>query len=156
MPPQYKQINSIIEPDTIAFNFDAPGWTVVGISLLLLALLIVIHTLINYRKNKYRRLAIKNLVEIEAKEVYTLQQKAIAINTTIKQVTILIYNRDQVAYLDGMRWYIFLNKQVKKPAFSEDLFSVIQEGLYNKSVLETDHINLFINQSKYWIKKHVV
>jgi len=156
MQPQNQQINSIIEPNAIPFSFDAPGWTVVGIVLLLTLLFILIKIYISYRKNTYRRLAIIHLNAIGHKDELSLQQKAMAINTCIKQVAILKYKREQTALLDGLEWYTFLNTKMKKSVFTKDIFSIIQEGLYNETVLSNDGINQFINESKTWINKHVV
>ena len=151
-----QNIISIIEPETINFSFEAPGWTVVGLGLIVLLLLLMIRTYISYRKNKYRRSANHHLDTINTNQEWSLLQKASAANACLKQIALLKYDRNQVAGLDHTEWFDFLNQKTKKESFTKQAFLNVQEGLYNDCVLSKEGINQFINESKNWINTHVV
>ena len=57
------ELRSIIEPDPIAFTFDTLGWKIILALFILLSLFLAYKLLIKYKKNQYRRDAVK---EIEA------------------------------------------------------------------------------------------
>ena len=63
-----QNLEPIIEPDPIAFWPPQPGWYVVAIILLGLAILGVIKWMAYKRKNEYRNWALQELQKIDPKE----------------------------------------------------------------------------------------
>lgn len=150
------KLNTIIEPKAIGFTFEAPGWTVLLAIAIFMSMVVLAIQLVKYRENKYRRLATKQLEEIKKNSSLTLANKARLTSTLLKQVCLYKYQRQQVATLNGIEWYSFLNLQTKRPHFDLITFEHIDKGLFDNSILEDKMINNFIDQTKIWITKHVV
>jgi hypothetical protein len=110
----------------------------------------------SYPKNPYRRQALVLLSNISDNAITPLQKKAAQVNTLIKQICLLKYDRKAVANLEGENWRTFLNTKIKKPSYTVRCFEKIQTGLFDASQLDDQCIEEFIEQSKIWIKKHAV
>ncbi len=151
-----KAINTIIEPDAIVFSFDAIGWSILFYLLIASAVAFIIWRFVVYRKNKYRRQALVLLNSISDNSNTSTQTKAVQLNTLIKQICLLKYDRREVANLEGEKWRTFLNAKVKKPCYTMQEFKKLQSGLFNASELDAHCIEEFIQQSKIWITKHAV
>lgn len=149
-------LNTLIEPQAIAFSFDAIGWRALLLSVLAALIISIILMVIRYRKNKYRREALTLLVTIANDSSTPLQKKAAQVHTLLKQICLMKYARHEVASLEGDAWASYLNTRVKKPCYSVQNMQIIQQGLFKPNSLNASILDCFINQSKTWIKKHVV
>jgi hypothetical protein len=149
-------LQNIIEPDSIPFSFDAPGWYVLACILLVMTIALVIYQIIRYRKNKYRRDAYAWLSAIENDNQLNLQEKVLKVNRLLKAIALQLFNRHEVASLEGDQWFEFLNQQLKKACFEPTTYQSVAEGLYRSQKLSPGVTQAFINQSKYWINNHVI
>lgn len=143
----------LIEPDPIPYSFDTPGWYAIGLLLLIIMMTWGILRVIRYRKNAYRRMALKELETI-ANSSYSVQQKATAINRLLKQVALYLDNREAVAALTADAWLIYLNGRSHTPCFEKVLFTSVQKGQYDTQLLTNEKIDAFFQQSSMWIKTH--
>ncbi|WP_439184849.1 DUF4381 domain-containing protein [Carboxylicivirga taeanensis] len=149
-------ITTIIEPEAIAFSFDAIGWKVLLLLVLAALIMTLIWMTIRYRKDKYRREALALLAAISNNHSTSLQKKAVQVHTLLKQICLTKYSRQEVASLEGDKWASYLNSRIKKPCYSVQDIKCIQLGLFKANSLDAQTVERYINQSKTWIKKHVV
>ena len=145
------ELTSLYEPEPIGFSFDAPGWY--GLSILLIGLLLyfLVRFIISYRRNAYRREAVKTLVGIDQTQLDD-KDKVKEILVVLKLVAIKTYGRDKVASLFGMEWLKFLEDTGKTTSFTE-FREEVGEMVYIANGRTLD-INQFITISKNWIKTH--
>ncbi|MFV0365278.1 MAG: DUF4381 domain-containing protein [Mangrovibacterium sp.] len=142
----------IIEPNPIQYSFDTLGWHIVFAMAIVLILIIAIITYIRYRKNAYRRNAIK--VIDDACE-YTGAFPVI--NLELKKVAISKWNRELVASLQSNEWFGFLNSTMKKPYTKTDNFPAFTKSIYDpKGDYSTELLNEFSDFAKRWIKTHKI
>jgi len=57
--------DDILEPEPLPFTFETLGWKILGVLLLIIAVVLFYKWFKNFRKNKYRREAIKKIQLIE-------------------------------------------------------------------------------------------
>jgi hypothetical protein len=60
----YNSIGQLIEPDPIGYSFNTPGWYMVLVLLMLVAIIIGIVQYRKYKKNAYRREAVRKIESI--------------------------------------------------------------------------------------------
>ena len=155
---QTKPIGNIIEPEPVLFTFDAPGWTILLVMLLLALILIGVWKYIQYRKNAYRREAIQTL-EKTFNINTPAHQLLFQLSTILKQVSIASYGREEVAALYGEQWLSFLEeKNRNSPLFPPGIRSLFVAGLYQGNQVNIDNQKLqeIRKHSVSWIKNHHV
>jgi hypothetical protein len=146
-------IGQLIEPESIAYSFNTPGWYLVFGLLVLIALFIAILQYWKYRKNAYRREAVEQIKDF-------IQQKnenvVFELNELLKRMTIALYGRKKVASLYGLEWFNFLVSTTNKQSLvSTDSFNEFTKALYNTSyeLTETQRTEL----TEYvilWVENH--
>ncbi|MDT0553451.1 DUF4381 domain-containing protein [Urechidicola vernalis] len=142
------ELKPIMEPDPIEFSFETVGWTVLLWVLIISILVIAIRGMLLYRKNKYKRTALKKLKKLAPDSSDINQQIA----TQLKIVAIQSYGRGTVAHLSGKDWTSFLQSKTKHTQF-EELDSFLMECLY-KNNTDSAQTKQFLTFSKKWIKTH--
>ncbi|OIQ41279.1 MAG: hypothetical protein BM563_00920 [Bacteroidetes bacterium MedPE-SWsnd-G1] len=142
------ELKPIMEPDPIEFSFETVGWTVLLWVLIISILVIVIRSMLLYRKNKYKRTALKVLDKLSL----NAQDINLQIATQLKIVAIQSYGRGTVAHLSGEDWTSFLQSKTKHTQF-EELDSFLMECLY-KNNTDSAQTKQFLTFSKKWIKTH--
>ena len=154
-----------IVPDPIGWFPLAPGWW------LLIALTIALVTLATvglvryYRRNAYRRRALRELEFISQAFEHHQDMKQLAkeCNHLLKATALQVWPREPVAPLHGDEWLAFLDHSaIKKHGNNGDSFckgsgTVLGHALYNKTGPEpqssaTDLLQLV----KHWLKNHKV
>jgi len=146
----------LIEPAPVAFSFGAPGWYVLG-AILMFALLAVAWIIFQqYRKNLYRRQALKLITNAEATHPNSASTLLYETNMLLKQIAMSRYGRWNIAGINGMEWINFLNRSCHKALFDENDDHLLQEQLYgSKEAVNTNKlVNNFLNKSKEWIRNH--
>ena len=145
---------NLIEPESISYSFNTPGWYLIFGLIFLAIIIIAFIQFRKYKKNAYRRQAIvkiENIMEIENRT-----ESIFELNSLLKIVAIRIYGRSKVAALYGKQWFEFMAKSIKKtgdiPTNNFDDFAIT---LYNKdfSLNETQY-NSLIAFAILWIKNH--
>ncbi|MFD1293743.1 DUF4381 domain-containing protein [Lutibacter holmesii] len=143
-------VGTILEPDPLPFTFETIGWKVLAVLLLIVLVFTLYKQFKLYKKNTYRRVAIK---KIEAIESSTAQNEINNLNIVLKQVAITTFGRENVANLFGNEWLVFLDSKSKKGEFLKyevDFFDAIYKNKkVNKSTLKE-----ICKTSKNWIKTH--
>ena len=62
---QPEELGNILEPDPLTFTFETIGWKILALLLFIGAIVVLYRQLKLYRKNTYRREAIKKMQVIE-------------------------------------------------------------------------------------------
>ncbi len=138
---------TLIEPSPIQFSFNTPGWYFIGIALIIILLFLCVRWIIVYRRNAYRRDAVKELNT--TKNIDGL----VHILEIIKLVAITTYGRDTVANLSGKDWFKFLNSSSKKRSFTKVEEPVLY-ALYKDESLDKEIFQELLSISKTWILTH--
>ncbi|MCK5135253.1 MAG: DUF4381 domain-containing protein [Bacteroidales bacterium] len=147
-------LGPLYEPDAVRFSFETPGWYLLGCLLLLLAVLLFFKWLKRYRRNAYRREALKNLAIIE--DSFYNQKDVLSLNDVLvllKLVAIKAFGRQQVAQLYGNDWLEFLESKGKNTPFTYYKQPVVNT-LYDTITVDIKEIEALIELSKQWIKTH--
>ncbi|WP_347839228.1 DUF4381 domain-containing protein [uncultured Draconibacterium sp.] len=148
-------IGALIEPDPIGYSFNTPGWYIVLGIMLLTVFVIGLLQYRKYKKNTYRREALKSIDTIlqkkENKVVYE-------INVLLKTIAFQIFGREKVAYLSGLDWFVFLNSTMNSEhSFANADMEKWAAALYNPSKsLDEKTLNEWADFAILWIKNHRV
>lgn len=150
-------IGELMEPSPIGFNFGAPGWTLLLIILLLALMAYGIWKIYQYRKNKYRRIALKELNAIQIGQTKA-SEVIINIITLLKRVALTAYGREQVAEKNGEAFLNFLQQQSKEQTLTDTNKAMFTTYLYegDKVDVSSDQLELLRFESINWIKQHHV
>ena len=147
-------LGPLYEPTPVAFHFETPGWYVVfGVALVLL-LWLILKLILNYRRNAYRRRALKLLGTIE--ERFKTNQEAACVNDTmvlLKQVALTTYSRAEVAELNGEVWLEFLDSKSKNTSFTS-MAEIVLSALYQNKLENPETANHVFANARNWITHH--
>ena len=142
-------IKPLMEPDTVAFSFETIGWSILFWIGVVLILTLTIRSILSFKKNKYKRDALRILEGLTLDGSTNVNQH---IATQLKLVAINSYGREIVSPLSGKEWTYFLQSKVRYTEF-DNLDSFLMKCLYqNKEDLQ--QTEQFLTYSKKWIKTH--
>ncbi len=153
-----KNFQELTIPDTTHWWPLAPGWTVLATILALLFLWRIFIMIKTYKANAYRRRALARLEQINSDydqahidpKNYLLQLRNI-----LKATALIVYQRNEVASLNGQKWLEFLNTKTRKKVFSDDADFFMENELY-KQHYEPDkrRLKLFSKSVAQWLAQH--
>ena len=147
-------IGTLLEPDPVAFSFETPGWYILAGILLMSLILFFVRWLRNYRKNAYRREAVKQLSAIQnSTEGSAIGSSLQQLLTLLKIVAIQTYGRPAVAPLYGKNWLSFLQGKGKDTPFIE-YESAIINALHAGKAVDRQEMEALFSLSKRWILTH--
>ncbi len=142
-------IKPLMEPDSVVFSFETIGWSILLWLMIILVLSLTIRSIIFYKKNKYKRDAIKILEGLTIDGSTEINQH---IAVQLKLVAIKSYGREIVAHLTGKEWASFLQSKIKHLEF-DNLDSFLMKSLYQNQE-DLEQTTQFLTYSKKWIKTH--
>lgn len=146
-------IGNLIEPEPIGYSFNTPGWYIVFGVLLIIVLVLGFIQYRKYKKDAYRRNAIKQLE-------FIIQQNSsnviYEINALLKVTALQLFERRKVASLVGEEWFRFLNStMISGNSMAEKEFEKFTMALYNpKEQLGNEAMNELKDFAILWIKNH--
>ena len=149
------ELGPLMEPAPVEFTFETPGWYVVFTVLVLLTGFAFWKWLQFYRKNAYRRAALKNLETIKIQYAKTNDSQCVNdVAVLLKLVAIHAYGREKVAPLYEESWLTFLESKSKNANFKkyQDTFN---EVIYLNKEAPAQAVNELILETKKWISAHV-
>lgn len=147
-------LGPLYEPEAIRFSFETPGWYILAALVLFVAIFFFYKWIINYKRNAYRREALKNLSLIETR--FNEQKDVFCLNDVLvllKLVAIQAFGRKLVAELSGDEWLTFLEQKGTGTPFkkySSTIFSIA----YKQSKIELNEVSNIIGLTHKWIKNH--
>ena len=122
-------------------------WYFLFILLLVIAVTLLFKWVKYYRKNTYRRIAIREINNI--------------LNNDFNQLLIILrltaiesYGRENVAGLYGIEWIEFLDSKVKNPLM-RPFEGMIKDLIYQEKAPEAAQFQQLVLNTKKWIKTHV-
>jgi len=131
----------IQEPTPISFSFDTIGWKILALIAILVLFFVLYKLVSNYRRNKYRRDAVKLL-----QSASSLDQGLIV----LKKVAMQVYGREQVAALYGAPYWNFLDDKLNAPIW-EDKIHDLNQAVHGNSTLKLEIVKPLIIK---WINRH--
>ncbi len=148
------QLRDIHLPQAIEAWPPAPGWWLLAFLAVLTVLLFLYWLWTGWRKNKYRREAIKELDRLlqsyaahgDAAEYLQDYQRL------LKRVALTRYDRQKVAHLTGESWVAFLDKSSNSSEFTMGDGQILIDGNYQAS--PEVNINNLHSLGQHWIRKH--
>ena len=149
-----QELGPILEPDPIEFSFDTWGWYFVGILLILVCFFFALRQIKHYKKNAYRREALKELNQVNpSKSNNELGQQLTELLIILKVTAFKAYGRKNVATLYGKPWLLFLESKAKNTPFSK-FEPIISRAIYKNETPDNKELNELKNLSKKWILTH--
>lgn len=144
----------IIEPEPIAYSFNTPGWHIVFAIFVAALVVIGIRQIYIYKKNAYRRKAIKHINSLAATNENSL---VFQINYLLKAMAIQLFGREKVASLFGNQWFHFLNSNLPEKVRTAYDFECFSKAIYdNKAGLNESEKESLITFALTWVKYHKV
>ena len=148
------ELGQLLEPEPVGFSFSTPGWHIIAVIVIILLLVFFYQWVSQYRKDAFRREAIKSILLIEKR--YKEKQDANCVNdilVVLKLVAIESFGRENVAQLNGEDWLLFLENKADKTPFGNYSEQISQ--FVNKEIeVPKNDVERIIAISKRWIKTH--
>ena len=120
----FDDMHDIVVSDPVSWWPLAPGWFVLLLALTLALAWAAAKTFRHWRKNAYRREALRSLELIEPPELPEL----------VKRVCLSAWPREQVATLSGDEWLKFLDQSANTNDFSQGAGRLLLELSYNPNL----------------------
>ncbi len=149
LPELIDQLADVSVPEPISYTPETAGWWVFAVLLALGLAVTAIVFMRRRRRNQYRRLALAELQDIEARSFDESALHEVA--TLVRRTALAIYPRPEVAHLYGDDWREFLNQSAGR-----DLgpgVDGIVKGPYQPEN-EEQNIAESITAAKRWIETH--
>lgn len=136
------------EPPPVEFTFEATGWIILFALVSALVLVVLVWQALKFRKNRYRREAIKRIQNLD-----TSVLDPVSIFVELKLVATQTFGRESVSGLQGKQWMQFLDDSSKGTSFShyaEEYLASIYEG----SSLSKSSSQVLMKDAINWIRYH--
>jgi cbb3-type cytochrome oxidase subunit 3 len=151
-----QNLRDIHLPEPVGFWPLAPGWYILAVVLLLLAIGVAYLVYRRHRRGRAKRQALLLLLEYERQYAAGSEASVISaqVSKLLRRVALVYYPRARVAGLNGLPWIRFLNETSNKINFNE-ISGLILDLPYQNKPSGTDLKPLFSN-AKTWIKQRGV
>ncbi len=149
-------LGQFIEPSPVRFYPSAPGWHVLAGIILLMLAGIVVFAFHRYRKNRYRRFALRWLEQEEQKYIANKEydQLIYIANLLAKQICTHLTGNNQALILRGSDWLTYLSQTCPTLSFSSSEEEILKALYESPTGLSQQQAVDFSDKIKHWIKKH--
>ncbi len=152
-PGSLDRLHDIAVPPPVPWWPPAPGWYVVGGIALVFLGLVAWAAVIRWRRDRYRREAIRALDRILRDSRASSSMSAIA--ELVKRIALAAYPRDRVASLNGDAWLAFLDATGGTDAFTRGAGQVLRDVAYRKdATCEPSELLKVMDVVRHWITRH--
>ena len=154
-PGSLQNLNDIVLPDAVAWWPPAPGWYAVLAVLAALILWLSFRSLKSWRRNTYRRQALRELGGIRKRG----RPAAGEVPVLLKRAALSAWPRVGVARLNGAEWHAFLGRTAPGGRFAAETCNVMDRlsyagrGAYEPSGAEFERL---CAAAEHWLKNHRV
>ena len=153
-PGSLQNLNDIVLPGAVAWWPPAPGWYAVLAVALALLLWLSFRAFRAWRKNTYRRQALREFGSIRKRG----KSAAGDIPVLLKRAALSAWPRSGVASLSGREWHSFLDRTAPQAQIAEiadmlDRVSYSSRGVREPSNEEFDRL---CDAVEHWLKHHRV
>ncbi len=114
-PADLSHLADIMVPPPVSWWPPAPGWWILGGTLVGVLAILAWSAILRYRRNAYRHAALAELAAIGPVEG---PEQAAAVSAILKRVALLAYPRSDVASLTGSAWLAFLDHAASTTDFT--------------------------------------
>ena len=148
------QLRDIHLPAPISWWPPALGWWLLGAIVLIVVIISAIVFMRRFKQRRYRAFAAKQLRNIYNE--WQTQRDDIAFaqaaNRLLKQTALTAFSAPEVAALNGADWLDWLDRQVRKPRFTEPDVRALAT-LYLRAP-EPIAVEPLRDAAHYWIRSH--
>ncbi len=135
-PADLSNLRDIVVPPAVSFWPPAPGWWVVGAACAVAAGFAIAAALRYWRRNAYRREALRALETAEASDISAI----------LKRAALAAFPREQVASLNGAAWLAFLDRTGGTAFANTALLALTYGGSGDRDAV--------VAQARRWIGSH--
>ncbi len=146
--PSSIYLHQLYEPNPVPFHFETPGWYILFAILLIAIISVLVFQFMKFKKNRYRRNAIKEIENLETGNSFIPGIFAI-----LKKTAIHAFGREKTGNLYGKEWIELLErsgKNINLSAYSEEISDILYKG---KTVNSETELKILLNAKK-WVKTH--
>ena len=145
-------IAEVLGPDPVAWLPQTPGWRILGAVIVVLLLRWSFRRYKTWRRNRYRRLALKELGRLEGETPGAALNRIAAL---LKAVALTAGSREEVAALSGEPWLDWLQAATDRPVFSDSSRRLLASGQYRPAATpDRAALAALIRESATWIRRH--
>lgn len=151
-------IDEIVLADPVSWWPVTPGWQLLGLLVMLGLLLKLKNRLLSWWRNRYRRVALRQLTALQKQSDMQLEPVLQQLPFYLKATALHAYPREQVASLSGEDWLAFLDSHYSGPAFQNATGRLLTRVAYLPSEqwqFDTQQAQQLVRQSRLWIATHV-
>jgi len=142
-PADLSNLRDLTLPPEVALWPPAPGWWIVAAAGFVAVVILAAAATVRYRKNAYRREALRQLVAVDPG----------GISAILKRAALAAWPREQVAALTGAAWLAFLDRTGRTTAFTTGAGRHIETlafgGTIDRSSIDAAHA-----AARAWLRSH--
>lgn len=153
------RLHDIALPDPVSMYPQTVGWYVLGALLVLAIAWVTVRAIRRYRRNRYRREALKELDRLEglaaggADRVAALRE----VPALVKRTALSAWPRAEVAELAGEAWLRFLDSTGRGTKFTDGAGQVLLQADYGPleklATLSSEDSDLMFGAARDWIRR---
>ena len=128
-PADLSNLHDIVLPVPVSYWPPAPGWWILALAMLAVAVILIVRLVARYRRNAYRRAALR---ELDAIGPAVDGASAMHISAVLKRTALVAFPREQVAGLTGPAWLAFLDRTGHTEAFGRGDLAARETALPSK------------------------
>jgi hypothetical protein len=153
-PGSLQNLNDIVLPEAVAWWPPAPGWYAVLAVLLVLLLWLSFRALKAWRRNTYRRQALREFSAIRKRG----QSAAGDIPLLLKRAALSAWPRSGVASLSGAEWHEFLDRTAPEAKIAEigDMLDRVSYFSSSDRELGGAEFDCLCDAAEHWLRRHRV
>ena len=152
-PGSLQNLNDITLPAPPGLWPLAPGWYVVIAVLLLVAVIVAFRWLKAWRRDTYRRQALRELAAIRTQGKAAARQLPVL----LKRTALAAWPRQRVAVLSGPEWHVFLDTAAGTDRFVNEAGALLDRLSYagrGEPGVSDSEFNRVCALAESWIRKH--
>ena len=142
-PADLSNLRDLALPPDVSLWPPAPGWWIVAAAALAAATILSAAAVARYRRNAYRREALRQLDTVDPG----------GLSTVLKRTALAAWPREQVAALTGSAWLAFLDRTGRTTAFTDGAGRHI-ETLAFGGAIDGPSTDAARTEAKAWVRAH--
>lgn len=152
------QLRDIHLPEAVSAWPPAPGWWLLAVLLIALAIWGSYQLRLKHRRNAYRRQALEELSLLESDNALSATQAIAKLNVLLKRIALHAYPKSDTAAFSGAQWIEFLNIScpMLKQNQDKNCFEILQTGPYQAEISENMlNRSILFSDCQKWIQHHL-